>query len=120
MNMNALGLVAAAGIATAGGGAHAKWVRPEIGCGGDRVAPHPVAMGAYTMDSHHVRRVVTKEGDVQNEGDVEDYHRYSKWGADAAKRKDAIGWLHARCRGRILRPRIRPFHPCGLCTHPSQ
>ena len=108
MNMNALGLVAAAGLATAGGGAHAKWVRPEIGCGGDvmtehecrgdRVAPHPVAMGAYTMDSHHVRRVVTKEGDVQNEGDVEDYHRYSKWGADAAKRTlpslvAAMGWI---------------------------
>ena len=34
--MNALGLVAAAGIAASGGNvAHATFVRPEIGCGGD-------------------------------------------------------------------------------------
>jgi hypothetical protein len=30
-----------------------------------------VGMGAYTMDSHHVQRYVTKEGFVKNEGDVE-------------------------------------------------
>lgn len=30
-----------------------------------------VGMGAYTMDSHHVQRYVTKEGYVKNEGDVE-------------------------------------------------
>ena len=28
-------------------------------------------MAAYTMDSHHVRRYVTKDGYVKNEGDVE-------------------------------------------------
>jgi hypothetical protein len=33
----------------------------------------PVAKGAYSMDSHHVRRYVTKRGDVQNEGDVQDW-----------------------------------------------
>jgi hypothetical protein len=27
-------------------------------------------MGSYTMDSHNVQRYVTKEGQVQNEGDV--------------------------------------------------
>jgi hypothetical protein len=30
----------------------------------------PVGMGSYTMDSHNVQRYVTKEGYVQNEGDV--------------------------------------------------
>ncbi len=30
-----------------------------------------VGMGAYTMDSHHVQRHVTKEGFVKNEGDVQ-------------------------------------------------
>ena len=35
MNFNALGLAVAAGIAMAGFGACAGWVRPEIGCGGD-------------------------------------------------------------------------------------
>ncbi len=30
-----------------------------------------IGMGAYTMDSHHVQRYVTKEGFVKNEGDVE-------------------------------------------------
>ena len=33
--MKAVSLFAAAGIATASGGVHAGWVRPEIGCGGD-------------------------------------------------------------------------------------
>jgi len=31
-----------------------------------------IGMGAYTMDSHQVQRYVTPEGDVQNEGDVQD------------------------------------------------
>jgi hypothetical protein len=30
-----------------------------------------VGMGAYGMDSHNVQRYITKEGDVQNEGDVQ-------------------------------------------------
>ncbi len=30
----------------------------------------PVGMGSYAMDSHNVQRYVTKEGYVQNEGDV--------------------------------------------------
>jgi hypothetical protein len=30
-----------------------------------------IGMGAYTMDSHHVQRYVTPEGDVQNEGDIQ-------------------------------------------------
>lgn len=30
----------------------------------------PVAMGSYSLDAHNVRRLVTEEGHVQNEGDV--------------------------------------------------
>ena len=30
-----------------------------------------IGMGAYQMDSHHVQRYVTPEGDVQDEGDVQ-------------------------------------------------
>ena len=66
------------------------YVMTEHECRGDRTAPHPVAMGAYTMDSHHVRRVVTAKGTVQNEGDVEDASRYSAWGSDAAKRRRGL------------------------------
>lgn len=32
--------------------------------------PDPVGMGSYTLDSHNVQRYITKEGYVQNEGDV--------------------------------------------------
>ena len=48
-----------------------EYVMTEANCRGTVVAPRPIAMGAYTMDSHHVRRYVTAEGYVQNEGDVE-------------------------------------------------
>ena len=48
-----------------------EYVMTEANCRGKVAAPRPIAMGAYTMDSHHVRRYVTAEGYVQNEGDVE-------------------------------------------------
>ncbi len=32
--------------------------------------PDPVGMGSYTIDSHNVRRYITADGHVQNEGDV--------------------------------------------------
>ncbi len=35
-----------------------------------RPTPQPVGMGSYTMDSHNVRRYVTADGSVQNEGDI--------------------------------------------------
>ncbi|HEX2975062.1 MAG TPA: FAD-dependent oxidoreductase, partial [Bacteroidales bacterium] len=35
-----------------------------------RDVPHSIGMGSYTMDSHNVQRYVTKEGFVQNEGDI--------------------------------------------------
>ena len=47
------------------------YVMTEANCRGKVVAPRPVAMGAYTMDSHHVRRYVGEDGFVHNEGDVE-------------------------------------------------
>ena len=47
------------------------YVMTEWNCKGTVKAGRPVAMAAYTMDSHHVRRYVTADGDVKNEGDVE-------------------------------------------------
>lgn len=43
----------------------------ERHCRGIDTAARPVAMAAYTMDSHHVRRVETADGFVRNEGNVE-------------------------------------------------
>lgn len=48
-----------------------EYVMTEHNCWGKVVAPRPVAMGAYQMDSHHVRRAVGADGFVHNEGDVE-------------------------------------------------
>jgi hypothetical protein len=48
-------------------------VMTEKHCRGAEKAARPVAMAAYTMDSHHVRRVETKDGFVRNEGNVEDW-----------------------------------------------
>ena len=48
-----------------------EYVMTEHNCWGTAVAPKPVAMGAYQMDSHHVRRYVGEDGFVHNEGDVE-------------------------------------------------
>lgn len=62
--------------------AHALYVREARRMAGDYVATEKsvtneekiqrsIGMGAYKMDSHHVQRYVTSEGDVQNEGDVQ-------------------------------------------------
>ena len=48
-----------------------EYVMTELDCRKRRIAPHPIAKGAYGMDSHHVRRRVGSDGFVQNEGDVE-------------------------------------------------
>ena len=47
------------------------YVMTEENCWGRRVAERPVGMAAYTMDSHNCCRHVTKDGFVQNEGDVQ-------------------------------------------------
>ena len=46
-------------------------VMTEHHCRGEVKVTRPVAMAAYTMDSHNVRRHVGPEGAVLNEGDVE-------------------------------------------------
>ena len=43
-----------------------------------RKATRPIAMAAYGMDSHHVRRYVDAEGFVRNEGDVQDWRSGGK------------------------------------------
>ena len=48
-----------------------EYVMTEHNCWGNAVAPRPVAMGAYQMDSHNVRRHVGADGFAHNEGDVE-------------------------------------------------
>lgn len=48
-----------------------EYVMTEANCRGKVVAPRSVAMGAYQMDSHHVRRCVGPDGFARNEGDVE-------------------------------------------------
>jgi hypothetical protein len=45
-------------------------VLTEHECLGKRGVKKPIGMGSYTLDSHNVRRYVTPEGTVQNEGDI--------------------------------------------------
>jgi len=46
-------------------------VLTEHECLGKREVKKPVGMGSYNLDSHNVRRYVTPEGTVQNEGDIQ-------------------------------------------------
>jgi len=46
------------------------YVTTEHECMGRRTPPRPVGMGSYSLDSHNVRRFITKGGYVQNEGDI--------------------------------------------------
>ena len=46
------------------------YVMTEHDCLDKRDTPASVGMGSYTIDSHNVRRYVTPEGTVQNEGDI--------------------------------------------------
>ena len=48
-----------------------EYVMIEQNCRGKRVAADSIGLAAYTMDSHNVRRYVTSDGAVQNEGDVQ-------------------------------------------------
>ncbi len=47
-----------------------EYVMTQAECEGRRVAPDPIGLAAYTMDSHNVWRYV-KDGRVWNEGDVQ-------------------------------------------------
>ncbi len=50
-----------------------EYVMTEHNCRGKVKVSRPVAMGAYGMDSHNVRRYVDEKGYVHNEGNIEDY-----------------------------------------------
>jgi hypothetical protein len=47
------------------------YVMTEQNCRGLRIAPDPVGLGAYGMDSHNTQRYVDKKGHVRNEGDIQ-------------------------------------------------
>jgi hypothetical protein len=49
-----------------------EYVLTEHDCKLRRRCPNPIGMGSYTLDSHNVRRYVTAEGHVQNEGDIQE------------------------------------------------
>ncbi len=48
-----------------------NYVMTQKNCEGLETADDPVGLGAYGMDSHHVKRYVDVNGFVQNEGNVE-------------------------------------------------
>ncbi len=48
------------------------YVHTELDCRRLRATPESVGMGSYNMDSHNCTRFVTKEGNVQNEGDIQE------------------------------------------------
>lgn len=48
-----------------------EYVMTEHDCRRLRVAPDSIGLGSYNMDSHNVQRYITKEGYVQNEGNLE-------------------------------------------------
>ena len=47
------------------------YVVSELDCRRVRIAEDSVGLGSYNMDSHNIRRYVTPEGFVQNEGDIQ-------------------------------------------------
>jgi hypothetical protein len=47
------------------------YVMTQHHCQGRQLADDPVGLAAYTMDSHHVQRYVTEDGQARNEGDVQ-------------------------------------------------
>jgi hypothetical protein len=47
------------------------YVITELDCRRVRIVEDSVGLGSYNMDSHNVRRYVTEDGFVQNEGDIQ-------------------------------------------------
>ena len=47
-----------------------EYVLTEHDCLSTKETPQSVGMGSYAIDSHNVQRYVTKDGHVQNEGDI--------------------------------------------------
>ncbi len=67
-----------------------------------RLPARPVAMAAYGMDSHNVRRYVDKNGFVRNEGNIEDWRAGGKpysldYGIIVPKRGEAANLLVPVC-----------------------
>ena len=56
-----------------------EYVMTEHNCRKRVVAQRPIAFASYTMDSHHCRRYVGKDGFVHNEGDVQDATLFPRW-----------------------------------------
>ncbi len=48
-----------------------EYVLTQRDCQNSKVAPEPIGMGSYSMDSHNTSRFVDEYGFVQNEGDVQ-------------------------------------------------
>ncbi len=48
-----------------------EYVMTEHDCRRVRMANDPVGLGSYQMDSHNVQRYITRQGCVQNEGNIE-------------------------------------------------
>lgn len=47
------------------------YVVTEHDCRRERIASDSIGLGSYNMDSHNVRRFLTEDGFIQNEGDVQ-------------------------------------------------
>lgn len=77
------------------------YVMTEANCTGERTASRPVALAAYTMDSHHVRRYATPDGFVRNEGNVEEDVKRGPYpidyGAIVPKRSECANLLVPVC-----------------------
>lgn len=63
-----------------------EYVMTEHNCRGTRRAERSVGLGAYGMDSHNIRRYVTADGFVKNEGNIEDYNSYPPGSKEKWKR----------------------------------
>ena len=77
-----------------------EYITTEHECLGRRQPPHPVGMGSYTLDSHNVRRLVTNEGFVQNEGDVGVGAKFPygiDYGSLTPKREECVNLLVPVC-----------------------
>ena len=77
-----------------------EYVMTEHDCMLRQRCPKPVGMGSYGMDSHNVRRYITAEGYVQNEGDIQERSRgpYSiDYGSITPNRKECTNLLVPVC-----------------------
>ncbi len=79
-----------------------EYVMTEHNCKRKTVAPKSIACASYGMDSHHVRRVVGKDGFYHNEGNVEDWSMKGKpypvgYGAIVPKKGECENLLVGIC-----------------------